>query len=153
MSLLLAVVQATVTPTPSVSPEIVTQVVKTVQQVPVVPESVLQLFQLLGLAIAGALTSIVHLAVERGKLPGNVNRLLFTLYSVGAGVTVMALSHQFKLDAAGLVTGLTAFVAFLGSTQGQKMLSDFLAGLVSKTRVDESGAVVSLASDGPEAAV
>lgn len=150
MSLLIAAVNAVVaSPLPSATPQVIKEVV-TNNMVPVTPENVLNLFQLLALAGAGAATSIVHLAVERGKLPSNVNRLLFTLYSAVAGVAVVVLGHQAKWDWSALLTGVTAFLAFLGSTQGQKMLSDFIAKLVIQTKVDPSGAVVpSLATEDP----
>lgn len=153
MSFLLAVAN-TVAATPLPSPTVIKEVLQpVVNQVPVVSPNVLQLAQLLSLAAAGAITSILHLAVERGKLSGNVNRLLFTLYSAGAGVAVMALNNELRLDSASLLTGATAFVAFLGSTQGQKMITDFVASLVNRTKVDESGAVVPLVAEEPEAAV
>lgn len=142
MSLFLSAVSsvvATVAATPIPSPEVI---VKTVQLPPVVPENVLSLFNLLGLVAAGALTSVVHLALERGKLPSNVNRLLFTVYSTVAGVVVLALGHQVHWDPAAVVTGLTAFFAFLGSTQGQKMLMDFASKLMNSTKVDDAGVTV-----------
>lgn len=144
MSLLLAVasnVAATVAATPTPSPQVVKEVV-TNNLVPQVPGNVLSLFNLLGLVAAGALTSVVHLALERGKLPSNVNRLLFTVYSTVAGVIVLALGHQVHWDPAAVVTGLTAFFAFLGSTQGQKMLMDFASKLINSTKVDDAGVTV-----------
>lgn len=147
MSMLMAVVSTVVaSPLPSPTPQVVKEVV-TNNLVPQVPGNVLQLFQLFGLAAAGAVTSVVHLAIERRKLPSNVNRLLFTLYSTVAGVSVLFLTGQAKWDLTALVTGTTAFLAFLGSTQGEKMLMDFASKLINNTTTDSSGVAVPLATD------
>lgn len=145
----LAATAATVAATPLPTPEVI---VKTIQAAPLVPTNVLNLFNLLGLAAAGVLTSVVHLAIERGKLPGNVNRLLFTLYSVVAGAVMLVLTGQLHWDASAVVAGLTAFLAFLGSTQGQKMLMDFASKLINSTTTDPAGVAVPLATDDPNGA-
>jgi hypothetical protein len=145
MSALLAVVTAvTATPLPSAAPEVIKTVVT---QVPVTPQSVIDLFQLLALAVAGGLTSLIHLALERGRLSANLNRLIVTLYSTAAAVAVMALTGKLGLAPADLATGLTALLAFAGSNQGQHMLSGFIGDVLeSKTTTDPSGAQV-LSSD------
>lgn len=147
--LLLATVQAiTSSPVPSATPQVIKEVI-TNNLVPVVAPSVLQLASIAGVALAGIVTSILHLIVERKKWPANVNRLLFTLYSAVAGLVVMWLKGDLSFDVTSLTTGVTAVLAFLGSTQGMKMLTDFIGSL--STTTDASGAAVPLATDIPEA--
>lgn len=138
MLAILSSVAATPLPTPSpvlLQPQI-TQVFQT-------PAAVVQLFQLFAVMAAGALTSLLHLALERGKLKGNVNRLIVTLYSSGAGMLYMALTGHLGLHISDLETGLTALLAFLGTNQGTKMVSDFIGSVfTSQTTTDASGAQV-----------
>lgn len=138
-ALINAVATATASPTPS--PQIIHEFTKVVA---VTPPAVLQLAQILAVAAAGVATSILHSLVERGKLSGNVNRFLFTLYSVIAGVVVMKLTGQLKVDSNGILTGLTAALAYLGSTQGQKFVTDLLTSLKVENAPD--GSVVPVAS-------
>lgn len=148
MSALLAVAQA-VAATPMPTPEVI---VKTVQLPQAIPANVLQLAQIAAVAGAGVATSVLHLVIERKKWSANVNRLLFTVYSALAGVVVMLLNGQFKFDTTGATTGLTTVLAFLGSTQGMKILTDFVSSLNTTT---DAGAAVPLATDSvpPQAGV
>lgn len=144
MSVLLAALSSVVTtPVPTPSPQVIHEITKVLQPQYVTPDAVVKLFQLFGVMAGGALTSWLHLALERGKLKGNVNRLLVTAYSSGAGALYMLLTGNFGLTAQDLQVGLTALLAFLGSNQGTHMLSEFIGNVMaSKTTTDASGAVV-----------
>lgn len=142
MEFLLAVLA---TPVPTPSPQIIHEVTKTVTNY-VTPEAVVQLFQLGAVALAGFVTSLLHLALERGKLSANVNRLIVTAYTTTAGLAYLFFTGQFgTLDAKTIETGLTALLAFLGTNQGTHMLSGFISDI-------KAGKAPALAAPEPEAA-
>lgn len=144
MSVLLAALSSVAaTPIPTPTPQVIHEVTKVLQPQYVTPDAVVQLFQLFGVMAAGFVTFLLHKALERGRLKGNVNRLIVTAYSSGAGMLYMFLTGNFGLSAQDVSVGLTALLAFLGSNQGSYMLGQFINNIfASKTTTDASGAQV-----------
>ncbi len=133
MSVLMAVA-ATVQATPLPSPQVVKETLQPIiQQSPEIPASVVQLSQLLAVAGAGALTSLLHQLIERGKLSSNLNRLLFAIYGGLAGVAFAFLTGEWKLDATSVTVALTGVATFLTSSQGRYEVWKALQTLLSQS--------------------
>lgn len=130
MSELLAFLAAIPSPTPQII-EKVTQLQPIVQQVPATPPEVTTLAQLLAVGAAGILTSFIHQAATRGRLSSNLNRLLFAVYGLLAGVATAFLTGELKWDSEGLIAGLTGLSMFLTSSQGRYEASKWLSSLMA----------------------
>ena len=115
MSLFHLAVTAVAPAAPAVTPEIIKQTLQPIYQntqVGVTPPAVLQLAQLLALAGAGALTGFLHLIIERGKWPSNVNRAVWGLYSLAGSVGFGLASGNFDHGAA--VAAVTSLIGLFG---------------------------------------
>lgn len=115
-----AVVQATATPLPSATPQIIKETVT--QIVPQgVPPIVVQAVQFAAVFVSALLLSVVHRILEWATAreqgwKDNFNRILATGYSIGVGVIGTASMHQLGLAVAPLlVLGVNTCVALAGS--------------------------------------
>lgn len=104
----------TVAATPLPSPQVVKEVFT--NSVPVqVPADVLQLGQVLGLALATGFVSLVHQLVERGRLSGNINRLIVAAYTLLAALATALLSGHLGTSINDLQVEITALLVALGA--------------------------------------
>lgn len=124
MSLLLAVTSTVAaTPLPTVTPQVVKEIIT---NVPVVPQDILTLASLLALMGAGSVTSFVHQLLDRGRWAGNVNRLVLAGYSTAAALVYAYLQGGLALSLDSVIEALTGFVVVLGSASGRYELFRFL---------------------------
>jgi len=121
--MLLAAVTATVTATPLPSPEVIKEIVVQTN----VPQDILNLFQVLGVIVAGWTMSFLHQVAERGRWNSNFNRLLLAAYSTVAALATAFLTGHWAFNLDAFTTGLTALVTALGSASGRYALVKFLA--------------------------
>lgn len=108
-----------------------TQLQPIVQQVATTPEPVIQLFQLLGLVVAGFVTSTIHQLLERGRLGGNVNRLILAAYTVVASLVYGYMTGNLHVDAQSLTDLTTAAAAIFTAAQGRYELFKFITNALT----------------------
>lgn len=136
---ILAVVSSAAAGTPLPTPQVVEHTLQPIiQQATVVPPEVLQLAQVLALAGAVAFVSLVHQLVERGRLSGNVNRLIVAGYTLLAAVATSALSGHLGTAVNDLQFLITNFLVALGAALGRyeylwKFVLNVLQGVLPKS--------------------
>lgn len=120
--------------TPLPTPEVIKQTIKQVVQVPVTPPAVIQLFQMLGLAVAGVATSILHWLAQREKWSDNVNRLVWAGYSLVGGLVFAYLTGNFGTSAEQLVAQFVGVTGMAGSSAAFFNLVKFLNQVVTNAQ-------------------